>query len=134
MKRGRKSAAANVVSLDLTKARPRITPLAPLTKIEAKIFSEAVRLNAHLRECDGALLTSYAQALAKTYRLAKKDDAQSIKSWNEAGRNALAYARALRLTTISVHRVTAGRAQANAAPRSFAERMIEMDNNESADE
>ena len=86
-----------------------------------------MRLNPHLREADGGLLTAYAQTLAKTFRLAKKDDGPSIKGWKEAARAALAYARALRVETLSqVHPEKAGRARQNRQSQSYYDTMMDQ--------
>jgi len=114
-KRGRKSVASNVVALDLSKARPRLVSPTPLTKAEAKIFATTAQLNPHLVEADAALLAAYSQAVIKGYRLAKRDDAAAVKSWDQVSRVVLAMSRALRLAPINnVHPETSGRRRRDA--------------------
>jgi hypothetical protein len=96
--RGRKSTASNIVRLGVTGARPPLKPLALLTHSEKLLFSQCAQLNPHLVEGDVQMLTAYAQALAKTYALAKKNDSASVSSWEKASRVALSFATKLRIT------------------------------------
>lgn len=62
------------------------------------------------------LLAAFAQAASKTQRLAKKDDAASVKSWDQSCRAMMALARSLRATPqATTHHETAGRRRANGA-------------------
>ena len=79
--RGRKSSASNIISLDVTGAQPPLKPPTLLTKSERVLFIECAQLNPHLVEGDIQMLAAYAQALAKTYELAKKNDAASVSRW-----------------------------------------------------
>jgi hypothetical protein len=126
-KRGKRSTASNVVGL-VAPARPRLSPPSLLTKPEQKLFGEVVLANSHLKSGDVPMLAAYVQALAKTYRLARKTDSASHKAWQESGRLALAMARSLRLTAInSTHPEKLARQRSNAAPLSLAERMDMME-------
>ncbi len=107
--------ASNVLALDLSKARPCLISPTPLTKAEARIFATTAQLNPHLVEADAALLAAYSQALIKGYRLAKRDDAAAVKSWDQVSRVVLAMSRALRLAPIhNVHPETSGRRRRDA--------------------
>lgn len=129
-KRGRKTLGANVVAFDASRTRPRLTPPSILTKAERALFAEVVANNAHLRAGDVPMLGAYVQALTRTYRLSKRNDAASSKSWQEAARVSLAMARSLRLTAINqTHRDTVGRQNANATPMSYYKRS-EMEDDE----
>lgn len=126
----RKSAAANNIVSIANKVRSRITAPALLTKPERTLFNEAVRDNPHLKPADAALLASYIQALSKSYKLAKLNDAASIASWEKCSRIVIAMGRALRLTTHSkMQASTAARAHNNAAPMSYYQR-AEMEGDE----
>ena len=129
VKRGPKSAAElNVVKLDLTNTRPKITPPSSLNAAEKALFNEVVRNNAHLLPGDALLIGAFVQALAKANKLAKKSDAASIASWEKVSRVMIALATKLRLTQqAKTHHITAGRAAANASPVSYYDRMDQDD-------
>lgn len=119
-KRGPKSSAeTNIVTL-ATRAKPRLTPPTLLSKPERSLFVQIVANSPHLRPMDVPMLATYVQGLAKTYRLAKKSDADSLKAWNDTSRVVLALARSLRLTTQSqLGKGTAARATENGTPLSY---------------
>lgn len=98
LQRGRKS-TLNLVALDATSPRSRLTAPAILTKAEAKLFNETAISNPHLRPADTQLLAAYAQALAKGYRLARLSDAAAVASWEKVMRVTLSIATKLRLTS-----------------------------------
>jgi hypothetical protein len=80
------------------------------------------------------MLASYVQGLCKTYRLARKSDADSVKAWNDTSRVVLALARSLRLTTQSqLGKGTAARATENGTPLSYYQR-AELDDSEMNDD
>jgi hypothetical protein len=119
MQRGRRP-TLTVVPIELTGARPRLTAPALLTKPEAALFAEVAAANPHLRPADGALLAAYAQALVKTYKLARQSD---TAAWERTARVALALATKLRITAqAQVHPETAGRRRQIQQP-SFYETM-----------
>jgi hypothetical protein len=119
MQRGRKP-SLTVVANQLIGARPRLIAPAILTKPEAALFAETAAANPHLRPADGALLAAYAQALVKTYKLARQSD---TAAWERTARVALTLATKLRITTQSqVHPETAGRKR-QPLPPSYYETM-----------
>jgi len=82
---GRRSAeAAAVLRLAPTRRRPRLIPPAPLTKAEQAIFDLVASENPHLAATDTPLLASYAQAVVKTMKLARKGDA--VGDWEKSAR------------------------------------------------
>ena len=95
--RGRKSAESllTVVSPGTTGLRPRLSPMAALTKDEQAIFTLVIGQNPHLTVTDAPLLTAFAQASAKAYKLVKKDD---TRAWERACRVQAMLATKLRLT------------------------------------
>jgi hypothetical protein len=82
LQRGRKS-SLNVIALDATTTRPKLTAPKLLTKAEAQLFKETAAVNPHLRLADKALLAAYAQAMVKTYRLARQSD---TSAWEKSAR------------------------------------------------
>jgi uncharacterized protein len=119
IQRGRKS-SLNVVALNPTATRPRLTAPSMLTKAEAKLFVETVAANRHLRAADTAMLAAYAQAMIKTFRLARQSD---TASWEKSARVAMALATKLRITAQSqVHPESAGRKR-QMMPPSYYETM-----------
>jgi hypothetical protein len=120
--RGRKP-SLTVVPIELTGARLRLTAPLILTKGERALFAEAAAINPHLRPADAPLLALYAQALAKTYRLARQSDTAAVASWEKSARTTMALARSLRITAqAQVHPETAGRRRQIQQP-SFYETM-----------
>jgi hypothetical protein len=111
----RRSAAASLTILPF-KARAKLTPTAPLNKAERALFVATVSVHPHLRPADAACLTAFAQAMCNAYALSKKNDAQSISSWEKVSRVAAMWAVKLRITTQSqVLPDMAGRKRANAS-------------------
>jgi hypothetical protein len=111
MQRGRKSSASTIIPLDVTGARPKLSPPSILSTVERTLFTELANGNQHLTAPDAALLAGYVQALNKMQRLAKKSD---IAAWEKATRVALALGRSLRLTPQSTVRPeTVGRHRAD---------------------
>jgi hypothetical protein len=98
--RGRKSAASllTVVSPETTSIRPRLSPMVPLTSDERAIFALVVAQNPHLTATDMPLLTSFAQASVKVFKLSKRDD---TRAWERACRVQAMFATKLRLTAQS---------------------------------
>jgi hypothetical protein len=95
---GRKSAAASVIKLAATDARPKLTAPSCLTKPERIHFDQLVRANRYLTITDQAMLASYVQAMSKSHRLGRGEDTEG---WERATRVMMALARTLRLTAIS---------------------------------
>src|SRR5690348_11445367 len=98
MARGRKSSASNVVQLAPSLPRPRLNPPRTLTKAERSIFVETVAQHPHLKPGDATLVAAFAQASARSSRLARKENTDP---WERSVRIMLALARALRLAPIS---------------------------------
>jgi hypothetical protein len=91
MQPGRKSAAANVVSLAVTTPRTVLTPIGhPLSKDERTIFDFIAKSNHHLKPIDTPLLMLYACAIVRS--MARGDDFEKV------ARTAMVIARSLRLT------------------------------------
>jgi hypothetical protein len=76
----------DVVPLDAITTRPKLTAPKLLTKLEQNLFNDTAALNPHLRPADTALLAAYAQAMVKTYRLARQSDAVAVVSWEKSAR------------------------------------------------
>jgi hypothetical protein len=107
---GRKSAAANLVSIDVNGRRPKLTPPQHLTTEERWTFNEIVNAcdRRQLLKIDTPLLALYAQAVNKARRLCPKADKAS--EWEKACRVAAMLARSLRLTPQSrLDKAVAGR-------------------------
>src|SRR5690242_10457011 len=98
LQRGRKSAAAKLVSLPKTSRSPRLKPAAPLSKSEQALFDELVSGNPHLRPTDSPLLAGFVRA--STNMLKRGVD---VASWERSARVANQLARSLRLTPQSVY-------------------------------
>lgn len=112
IQRGRKSSASNIVPLRPTPARTRLSPPATLNAAERALFNETAAQHTHLKPGDATILAAFAQASARSFKLAKGND---TKAWETAVRAALALARALRLTPISATRAeTLGRKRQDA--------------------
>jgi hypothetical protein len=125
LQRGRKS-SLNVVTLDVTSTRSRLTAPSLLTKAEAKFFVEVAAVNPHLRPADAPLLAAFAQAMVKTYRLARQSD---ISAWEKSARVAMALATKLRITAQSqVHPEAAGRKRPHTLPSYYETETMESDN------
>jgi hypothetical protein len=90
---GRKSAAANLVSLASTARPTRLTPPASLTKTEQSTFNALVVANPHLTITDGLLLAGFVRA--SSMMLDRKSEAGE---WEKASRVAITLATKLRLT------------------------------------
>jgi hypothetical protein len=95
MKRGRKTLLDNIVPLDATSQRSRLSPPASLSKDERAIFDLVVAENSHLTLLDAPMLTAFAQAAAKTISLAKKE---GIQAWERSARIMAMLATRLRIT------------------------------------
>jgi hypothetical protein len=122
--RGRKS-SLNVVTLDVSTTRSRLTAPSVLTKAEAKFFVEAAAANPHLRPADAPLLAAYAQAMVKTYRMARQSD---TASWEKSARVAMALATKLRITAqAQVHPESAGRKRPHSPPSYYETETMEPD-------
>jgi hypothetical protein len=67
--RGRKSAAGNVVSIAAFGVRPMPTPSHPLRPEEKFIFDLVGKDNQQIRALDAPLLTAYAIACARLYKI-----------------------------------------------------------------
>ena len=127
-KRGPRSSASNLVVLDATRSRPKLTPPQLLTKIERALFIDATSSNPHLKPGDAQFLASYCMALAKSNKLARKTDTASIKSWELTTRVMISMATKLRITSqATTHPEKAGRARANQLPPSYYETMDDFD-------
>ena len=115
--------ASNVVAL-ATRSAPRLRPPASLNAAEKALFNEAVDSNPHLAPGDVQLLASYVMAKAKSDKLARKTDSQSIKNWEMVSRVMISLAVKLRITSHSqTHPEKAGRARQNHQQGSYYERM-----------
>lgn len=80
-------------------------------------YQQLQAVNPHLRLADVALLAAYAQAMTKTYRLARQSDPASVSSWEKSARMAMSLATKLRVTAQSqVHPETAGRKRQQLPP------------------
>jgi hypothetical protein len=92
-----------------------------LTASEKQIFIETAAAYPHLKNGDATILAAFAQASARSFRLAKKED---TAAWEKAVRTMLALARSLRLTPISTTRAEAlGRKRDRDIQPSFYEEM-----------
>jgi hypothetical protein len=94
--RGRQSAASLSVVRMAKRARPRLTPPAPLSKGEQSVFDSLAACNEHLTPTDSCLLASYAQAVVKTLKLGKEKGA--VADWERSARVMAMLARSLRLS------------------------------------
>jgi hypothetical protein len=125
LQRGRKSSASNVVSLRPTAARSRLTPPLPLSTAERAIFHHTATQHPHLKAGDAMVLTAFAQAAARSHKLAKRDD---TIAWEKAVRAMLALARSLRLTQVSKTRAeTLSRMDRRGAASSYYDEMGDDD-------
>jgi hypothetical protein len=98
IQRGRKSSSSNIVTLSPAATRLRLTAPATLTANERAIFIETAAQHPHLKPGDAMVLAAFAQASARSFKLAKKED---TAAWEKSVRAMLALARSLRLTPIS---------------------------------
>src|SRR5258705_5187471 len=112
MKRGRRSAASNVISFGLPNSRPKITPLRRLSPVERRVFDHALRENGHLKRADAAMLEIYSIAHARTIAAKRKGP----EAWEKEARTMMALARTLRLTV-----------QSTQEPRTVARRRAEAE-------
>ncbi len=95
MKRGRKTPLDDILPLDPTGQRSRLSPLGNLTKDEEALFDLIAAENRHLTPLDTPMLTAFAQAAAKTFELSKKHD---VQSWERSARIMAMLATRLRIT------------------------------------
>jgi phage terminase small subunit len=110
LQRGRKSAAANLVTPDLTGTRSRLTAPEYLSTEEEALFDEIVAVSdrQHLVLTDVPLLVCYVQSYIKARALVSDPD--KIREWEKTVRTMTMLARSLRLTPQSrVHPEKAGR-------------------------
>jgi hypothetical protein len=95
MKPGRKSSAANVVSLVSTNLRTVLTPIgSPLTKEEHTIFNHIVKEHNHLTQVDVPILQLFAASIVRAMKARREGN----ETFERESRAALALARSLRLT------------------------------------
>jgi hypothetical protein len=97
--RGRKSLAANLVDLNLTGARPRLTAPETLSDPERELFTRTVDACSpgHFRESDTPLLISYVQA-AVLARSGAAGDPDQFSRWEKATKTLAMLATRLRLS------------------------------------
>jgi hypothetical protein len=115
----RPGANANVVPLNPSHSRVRLTPLGKLTRAERRIFDHAAITNPHLKPADVVLLEGFAMAVCRTAAAKKKN----CQYWDMESRVMLTYATKLRLTPqASVEPRTAARRRAE-APGSYYDRV-----------
>lgn len=96
--RGRKSAAANLVVINVDGKPPKLTPPAFLNEAERTLFLELIDATdtRHFRPTDTPLLVSYVQAtlLARS----TTHDPQKVATWEKAVRVQVSLATRLRLS------------------------------------
>lgn len=121
MQRGRKSSAANVISLATTGASSRLKPPPSLSTAESSLFVELALANVHLTISDVPILAAYAQAATKVLKLGRQKD---VGQWEKVVRLTMALARTLRLTPQScIEPRTVGRRRKDATSPSYYEIM-----------
>lgn len=128
MKRGPKSTAElSVVNLDTVRPRARIpTPKYLTGKPERDMFADVVTRFDHLTIGDTEQIVLYVISVIGALKLSKKTDASSVKACNLKTRDALAAARSLRVTQISLsHPETLARNRSNSrsTPTSYYDTM-----------
>jgi hypothetical protein len=132
VQRGRKSAAANVVTLTATSTGSRLTAPPILRDDERSLFTKLAALNKHLTATDAPMLACYVQAISKTQRLARTKD---VSAWERAARVAMAMSRQLRMTASSAtHPDKLSRARRDANPTLVEQILRETDDADDLDE
>ena len=111
MQPGRRSAASNVLPLNASQPRPKLTPIGPLTKGERRVFDHTARENAHLKRADIPMLELYATAYCRAVANKRK----GAQAWEREARVMMALGTKLRLTP-----------QATTEPRTAARRRAEQ--------
>jgi hypothetical protein len=99
--RGRKSLAANVVSLSVDGSPPRLTAPSGLSTAERRLFNELISATdpRHFVESDLPLLVSFIQSTLLSRRAASKltKDPGMVRTWETATRMQATLATRLRL-------------------------------------
>jgi hypothetical protein len=117
--------ALNVVQLDASKSRPKITPIGSLTRNERRVFDHTVRENGHLKRADIPMLELFAIACCRTAAAKHIKGVKGTQAWEREARTALALGRSLRVTPQSTTEPkTAARRRAEQAA-SYYDRMEE---------
>jgi hypothetical protein len=120
----RPGANANVVPLNPSHTRVRLTPINSLTRNERKIFNHTAITNPHLKPADVLLLEGFSMAVCRTVAAKRKN----CQFWDTESRVMLAYATKLRLTPqSSVEPRTVARRRAELPP-SYYDRMAQEEN------
>lgn len=127
MKPGRKNRFANVHQLVTTPARPPLTPVVKLTSLERSIFNLTVTRHGHLKPADVVLVTAFAKAAARVFKMS----GGHIADVEKATRLMVLLGRSLRLTPMtSLDPRTVGAARRDAAPNPIAEYLAGRDQEE----
>jgi hypothetical protein len=103
--------ASNVVPLDASKSRPKLTPIGSLTANERRVFDHTARENRHLKRADIPMLELYATAYSRAVAAKRK----GVQQWERESRVMMAFGTKLRLTP-----------QATTEPRTVARRRAEQ--------
>ena len=127
--RGRRSRASLTV-VPFVAAQVKLVPPAGFTKAQNAMFAFLAANNKHLRPQDAIMLGMFVEGVTKAETLAKKNDAEAVRSWEKAVRTSAMLATKLRISVqaqVAADAVGRKRANATAAPPSYYDTMPDAD-------